>query len=123
MILFFDSYKREHLLTLKNQYTYTVELGTDALGNIRRIDNKLEAIPEQLEQVKEKLIHTKQQFQNAKEQVTVEFPYEEELREKQARLDEVDSLLNLNQKEDAVLLEDDEVLEVPSEKKRAIMER
>lgn len=123
MILFFDSYKREHLLTLKNQYTYTVELGTDALGNIRRIDNKLEAIPEQLEQVKEKLIHTKQQFQNAKEQVTVEFPYEEELREKQARLDEVDSLLNLNQKEEAVLLEDDEVLEVPSEKKRAIMER
>lgn len=123
MILFFDSYKREHLLTLKNQYTYTVELGTDALGNIRRMDNKLEAIPEQLEQVKETLSSTKQQFQNAKEQVTVAFPYEEELREKQARLDEVDSLLNLNQKEEAVLLEDDEVIEIPSEKKRTIMER
>ena len=99
------------------------ELGTDALGNIRRVDNKIEGIPELLEQTKEKLVSTKQQIQNAKEQAIVDFPYEEELREKQVRLDEVDSLLNLNQKEDAVLLEVEEQVEIPMEKRRVTRER
>ena len=46
MYLSFDSLKQHFNLRLSAGYSYVVELGADALGNITRIQNALERVPE-----------------------------------------------------------------------------
>ena len=124
MHLMFDSFKREYHLTLKKNHTYDLVLGSDALGNIRRIDHKLSEISDLLEKTKEKYLDTKQQYQSAQEQVKISFPHENELKSKQSRLDEVNMLLNLNEKDDAILLDDEGDMEVAEDlKRKPVMER
>ena len=124
MHLMFDSFKREYHLTLKKNHTYDLVLGSDALGNIRRIDHKLSEISDLLEKTKEKYLDTKQQYQSAQEQVKISFPHENELKSKQSRLDEVNMLLNLNEKDDAILHDDEGDMEVAEDlKRKSVMER
>ena len=69
--------------------THHVSLGTDARGNITRIDNALSGIAEKLEKTQEKLAVTLQQVEDAKAEAAKVFPQEQELREKSARLAEL----------------------------------
>ena len=61
--------------------------------------NAIEKIPEKLEKAKQALQEVQTQMKNAKEELKKTFPREEELREKSRRLQELDSLLNLDQPE------------------------
>lgn len=72
-----------------------MELGTDARGNITRIDNSLDRLPENLENWQTKLANLLQQQEAAKAEVGKPFPQEEELRLKSARLAELDAELNI----------------------------
>ena len=96
MDLSFDIVSREYKITMKNQLRHTVPLGTDIFGNILRLDNALSAFEERLTVCKEQLANTHTQLANAKEQVAKPFPQEAELREKTARLDELNILLNMD---------------------------
>ena len=62
---------------------------------------------------KRQLETTQEEMRTAKQEAEKEFPKEQELREKAARLQELNSLLNMDERDDA-LLDDNEVeAEVP----------
>ena len=94
----FSAWKQEYTLLLKGQMTHRATLGTDPRGNLTRIDNALAQIPQRLEAVKNQLENLYQQQAAAKEEVGKPFLYEEELRSKNARLVELDTLLNIDEK-------------------------
>jgi hypothetical protein len=92
--------------------THQMELGPSASGNLARIDNTLEKIPERLELAKEHLANLEKQLEAAKEELGRPFPQAEELKEKSVRLAELDILLNMDSREprqesEAASLEED----------------
>ena len=94
----FSAWKQEYTLLLKGQMTHRATLGTDLRGNLTRIDNALAQMPQRLEAAKAQLDNLYQQQAAAKEEVGKPFLYEEELRSKNARLVELDTLLNIDGK-------------------------
>ena len=92
----FDAWKQEYTLLLKGQMTHRAALGTDPRGNLTRIDNALAQMPQRLEAVKNQLDNLYQQQAAAKAEVGKPFPQEQELRDKSARLAELDVLLNMD---------------------------
>ena len=84
-----------HELKLKGAVAYQVELGTDVKGNLTRIDNALEKLPERLEDYETTLANLLQQQEAAKAEIGKPFQYEDDLRSKSARLAELDAELNI----------------------------
>ena len=83
-------------LTLKGQMTHLVELSDDVFGNLTRIDNALEKIPERLTATEATVENLNQQMAAARAALGKPFPKEEELRVKSARLAELDAALNID---------------------------
>ena len=100
MELYFDTTSRDFKINLKGESSHTVVLGDDASGNTLRLDNSLDNFNKELEKTKLQLEDTKQQFENAKIESTKSFPQEQELKEKYARLEEVNKELNISDKEE-----------------------
>ena len=96
MSVSFDAFRQEYMLLLKGQMTHRATLGTDPRGNLTRIDNALGQMPQRLEAVKNQLDNLYQQQAAAKAEVGKPFPQEQELRDKSARLAELDVLLNMD---------------------------
>ena len=92
----FNFFSKEYTLLLKGQMTHRATLGTDPRGNLTRIDNALGQMPQRLEAVKNQLDNLYQQQAAAKAEVGKPFPQEQELRDKSARLAELDVLLNMD---------------------------
>ena len=106
----FDAFAQTFKLTIKRQSSYTIELGSDAAGNIQRILNALASIEKTLPQVERRLETLQQQLAEAKEEVQRPFPQEAELTEKSARLAELNALLDMDEKgDDAALGMDEEI--------------
>ena len=103
MELSFDTFSREYKITLIHQLRHTVTLGTDIFGNIQRLDNALGAFEERMAACVEQLENTHVQLENAKVEVQKPFPQEEELKTKTERLNELNSLLNLDKKENEIV--------------------
>lgn len=100
--------RQEFELYIKGNSEYKISLGNDVYGNITRIDNALTNVKEELEDNKEELENTKKQLENAKIDVEIPFDKEDELKEKSTRLDRVNALLNLNEKENIIIEENEE---------------
>ena len=98
MTLMFDSFSREYQVELKHAMRYTVSLGSDAGGNIIRLDNALDNVSKNLESVTEQYENVMKQLENAKEEVNKPFVSEDELQQKLKRLDELNVLLSLDEK-------------------------
>ena len=96
MSVSFDAFRQEYMLLLKGQMTHRATLGTDPRGNLTRINNALSQMPQRLEAVKNQLDNLYQQQAAAKAEVGKPFPQEQELRDKSARLAELDVLLNMD---------------------------
>ena len=96
MSVSFDAFRQEYMLLLKGEMTHRATLGTDPRGNLTRIDNALAQMPQRLEAVKNQLDNLYQQQTAAKAEVGKPFPQEQELRDKSARLAELDVLLNID---------------------------
>lgn len=94
-----EAFVNKFVLGIKGKLTYDCELGADALGNITRIDNVIDGIQNRLEKAINLLNNTEKQLEIAKEQVKKSFPQEEELRTKEARLNELNALLNVDKRE------------------------
>ena len=104
----FDSFTRKFTLNMKGNLSHAVEIGSDPSGNITRIGNALENMSKQLEDSIAKLSNVEQQLETAKTEVEKPFPQEQELNDKLARLAELNSLLDMDEKgEDAVDLDED----------------
>ena len=117
----FDSWNKEFILSLKNENVYRVSLGSDENGNIIRINNALEAIPQKLAEAERKLETVQGQLKNAMEEVKKTFPKEEELNQKLERLSELNALLNMDEKE--TVMEGEEEQDEPEKEKRSIHEK
>lgn len=95
----FDSWEKEFVITLKHETVSSIRLGPDGLGNLTRLNNALEALPQKLKEAEQKLETVKGQFQNAKEEVGKPFPKEAELSRMLERLSELNALLNMDERE------------------------
>ena len=72
-----------------------VPLGSDARGNIIRLDNALSSIAGKLENAKDRLANLYNQQEATKAELGKPFPQEAELAQKSARLAELDAALNM----------------------------
>lgn len=92
----FDTFERAYAVKLKGHFTHSVTLGTDIYGNITRIDNAVDNIEARLHKAEEQLENTKAQFETAKVEVEKPFAQEDELKQKMARLTELNALLDMD---------------------------
>ena len=122
MKLSYDSFQKVFVISMYGKQVYHVPLGTDIHGNITRLDNKIQELPDKMLRCQDKLENLKVQLENAKEEAQKEFPQEEELAEKIARLGELNVLLDMDKK-DQVLLDDGEGVEIEPEQKKKEHER
>ena len=98
MSLTLEDFGKQYILTLKGKMSHRVELGKDARGNLIRIDNALSNMESRLARVQEKLDTLHAQMENAKTELGKPFPQEQELKEKSARLAELNNELNIDDK-------------------------
>ena len=98
MELYFETASKEFRVTLSHTLRHTVSLGTDIHDNIQRIDNVLDGLDAMMKGQQEALKHVEAQLETAKEEAQRPFPQEDELKEKQARLDQLNIELNMDQK-------------------------
>ncbi|MBQ7069442.1 MAG: hypothetical protein IJM82_09800, partial [Synergistaceae bacterium] len=85
-------------LNLQGATTHNVELGTSASGNLTRIENAINGIPQRLEEVRGQLANYHSQVKAAEEELQKEFPYAEELKEKSARLAQLNTELTMQER-------------------------
>ena len=100
---------------LVGEATHTTELGSDAAGNMVRLQNVVAALPQEISGLRNSLQQLCVQLDSAKEELQQPFLQEQELNDKSARLAELDALLNVGndapvlEGEAEVLNEDDSV--------------
>lgn len=83
----------EYNFSLNGTTKHSGEFGMSADGNITRLDNVIEKMPEKLRRLEEELNNTKEQLENAKEELEKPFEKADELREKITRLAELNIML------------------------------
>ena len=103
----FDSFNRKFVMSLKGELSHNFELGSDAFGNITRLHNVLGGMAGELSEAETKLNNVTHQLETAKMEVQKPFPAEEELKEKMERLAELDALLNMDEKGETPVLENE----------------
>jgi len=109
MSAFYEPFQNTYILNLKGEMTHRVELGTDPRGNLIRIENALNQMPNRLQAVQNQLATLEQQQEAAKAEYGKPFPQEQELAEKTARLIELDLALNLDGHNEPELVPNDSV--------------
>ena len=123
MEVFYDTVNAHYCLNLCGMRKYKVDLGTDALGNLTRIENEIAKLPARLEAAKTRKEETTAQLETAKEEVKKPFAFENELKEKTERLNALNIELNLNEKDKSVIDDEPEQNDEQPEKKSADRER
>ena len=116
MSLTLEDFGKDYVLTLKGQMTHRVTLGKDVRGNLTRIDNVLNAMPDRLQNVRNTLEATTAQMEAAKAELGKPFPQEEELRVKSARLAELNAELNIDERTPMEQLADDSAISAKAER-------
>nr|WP_330414670.1 hypothetical protein [Roseburia sp. AM23-20] len=119
MAVTFDAFNHKFVMNLKEQLSHNLEVGSDPLGNISRINHALESMPKQLMEAQTKLETVEHQLETAKVEVTKPFAQEAELAEKLERLSALNALLNMDEKGNDGIDMDDEPEAPKSEKEVA----
>lgn len=118
MELSYSSVSQEFVIALHGNGIYKVPLGTDIYGNITRLDHKINELADNLSRSREQLETAKSQLESAKVEALKEFPQEQELAEKVARLGELNVLLDMDKKDRIIMEEEPEEGETVPEQKR-----
>lgn len=116
-------FRLDYILSIRGAMTHTINLGTDALGNITRIDNCIDHLAGDLEKAEKNLAETEKQLEIAKESLKEPFSREEELQEKQARLNELNALLNVDKRDNEFCDEEPDESEIKQPKRERNIER
>lgn len=93
--------------------THATELGADAAGNMVRLQNVINALPEDIKNLQTQLAQAEKQLVDAKEELKQPFAQEQELADKSARLAELDALLNVGNDAPIIEGEAEEIDEPP----------
>ena len=123
MEVYYDSFNTHYCLNLCGTAKHKVDLGSDALGNLTRIENEIGKIPARLEAAKTRKAETLEQLANAKTEVLKPFAFEDELKEKNDRLNALNIELNLDEKDTPVMDTEPEQENEQPEKKTQDRER
>ena len=123
MEIYYDTVNAHYCMNLCGKAKHKVDLGSDALGNLTRIENELSKLPARLEAAKTKKAETIAQLETAKEEIKKPFAFEDELKEKTERLNALNIELNLNEKDTSVMDTEPEQTEEQPERKCASRER
>lgn len=123
MEIYYDTVNAHYCMNLCGKAKHKVDLGSDALGNLTRIENELSKLPARLEAAKTKKAETIAQLETAKEEIKKPFAFEDELKEKTERLNALNIELNLNEKDTSVMDTEPEQAEEQPERKCASRER
>ena len=121
--IYYDTVNAHYCMNLCGKAKHKVDLGSDALGNLTRIENELSKLPARLEAAKTKKAETIAQLETAKEEIKKPFAFEDELKEKTERLNALNIELNLNEKDTSVMDTEPEQAEEQPERKCASRER
>ena len=82
MELSYNTFEKQFQITMKGEMSHHVSLGTDARGNLTRLDNALAGIPGRLERGQEQLENLRNQQAAAQVELTKPLPQEAELAER-----------------------------------------
>ena len=96
MFLSVENFGSDFILTLKGEMSHRATLGTDARGNLTRIDNALADMPDRVKSLRVRLGNLREQLKDAKAELGKPFPQEAELAEKSARLAELNVQLDID---------------------------
>ena len=108
MSVSFDAFNHRFDMTMKGQISHKLEVGSDPIGNIARINHALESMTKELAEAQTKLENVERQLETAKVEVQKPFAQEAELTEKMDRLSALNALLNMDEKgDDGIGMEDD----------------
>ena len=121
--VYYDPVNSNYCLNLCGKSRHKVELGSDALGNLTRIENELSRLPAMLTAAKTRKEESVTQLENAKVEVKKPFAFEEELKEKTDRLNALNIELNLDEKDPSAIDTEPEQGDEPPERKNKDLER
>ena len=101
----YDVLAKQFRLNIKGELSHFIDLGTDANGNIQRIENAFGSFEDRLHANEQSLITQREQLETAKAEAAKPFPQEDELKTKSARLAELDAMLNMDKRNDGPVLD------------------
>ena len=119
MSLSFDTFSKEYAAEVKHHMRYRTPLGTDARGNISRIENLFSGIEKKKNEACDKYENILKQYENAKVEVEKSFEHEQELTEKERRLEKLDAMLNMD-KGTPEIIEGEQEQKLPEKKEREL---
>lgn len=99
----YNSFLERYTLYLRNKSSIEVELSASRLGNLVRINNALESLPERLRNTQRDLENLIVQRADAEMEFGKPFAREEELLQKLERLNELNLILNLEKAERTIV--------------------
>ena len=97
--VFFDALSNDIKMDIKGNGSYRITLSSSDTGNLTRIDNAINHIPEKIDEYKSEIEALNTQLENSKAELAKPFLKEQELKTKLARQSELDRQLNLDNKE------------------------
>ncbi len=98
MTVCYNPFDNQFEMSLRGAMSHRLVLGSDARGNLIRMENALANIPVRMGDAQTQLDTLNQQMSAAKEELGKPFPQEAELQEKNARLITLNALLNIDGK-------------------------
>lgn len=106
-------FSKRYSAIIEGNMQYRVELSDSAAGNIARLRNVLDKLPDKCELERDKLSNLEKKLENAKRELEIPFAKQDELALKQKRLEELESLM---EKKDLQSHEPDAPQETPEKK-------
>ena len=91
-----ENFGKDYVLTLRGEMSHRVKLGSDPRGNLIRIDNELNGIPNRIASAQKSLEDAQAQLETARAELGKPFPQADELAVKSARLAELNAELNID---------------------------
>lgn len=110
-------------MVMQGALRHCVALGSDVYGNITRLDNKIDSFADHMQNCKNHLSNLKIQMENAQKETEKEFPQEQELTEKSARLAELNALLDVGGPADPVFMDEEPEEEMETRRESFAMVR
>ena len=118
--LFYQTYYNDYVVTAKGKYSHDITLGTDAIGNITRIDNGIDNLADAVKSYENDLADVKKQLETAKVEVEKPFAQEDELKQKNARLNELNALLSVDKREPEFVGGEPDTNDMPSQSNKLV---
>ena len=108
----FDAFRTTYVGYIKGAGTYKLDFSGSELGNITRLDNLIGGLGERLELLQNSLETATTQLEDSKRAIGAPFPREDELRQKEQRLEELVKKFEQADKENETVEVSDHLMEI-----------